>query len=390
MSSASLVLNLSREQQQQTEHTSAVIRAAIAENDGRIGFDQFMALALYAPGAGYYANGSVKFGAAGDFVTAPEISPLFAQCVANQCAPVLAELDDPCVLEFGAGSGKMAADVLLQLEQLGCLPAAYQILELSPMLQAEQRATLERRVPHLLERVVWLQALPEPGWQGVVLGNEVLDAMPVKRFRWHQGACQEAVVVINDDQFAFDWQAASAPLAQAVATIIEQQGEFAEGYTSEVNLSAAPWLASIADFLERGLVLLIDYGYSAAEFYHPQRDAGTLIAHFRHQAHDQVLAMPGLQDITANVDFSALAHAGLDAGLTLAGYTTQAFFLLGNGLDGLLQSLDDDAMLSATTEIKQLTLPTAMGERFKVIGFQRGLSEQPLAGFAMRDLRAYL
>jgi len=365
---------------------AAHLRARMAAGSG-LPFDRFMELALYAPGLGYYVAGSHKFGAAGDFVTAPEISPLFGRALARQCAQVLAETGGD-LLEFGAGSGAMAADLLLQLEADGLLPERYLILELSPELQARQRDTLQQRAGHLLSRVDWLTGLPA-GFRGVMLGNEVLDAMPVQRFRLAAGGeVEEAFVIPAGDGFAWQWRPAGTPgLAAAVTRL---RGDLPDGYVSEINLRLGPWLAAVARALTRGALLLVDYGYSAAEYYHPERDGGTLICHFRHRAHPDPLVLPGLQDITANVDFSAVARAGSAAGLDLAGYSTQAHFLLGCGLDALLAETDPsdmDAYLAQVQGVKQLTLPSDMGERFKAIGFSRGLGDLPLRGFAVRDLR---
>jgi len=369
------------------QHAAAVathLREQIATAGGALPFDRFMELALYAPGLGYYVAGSRKFGAEGDFITAPVISPLFGRALARQCAQVLAETGGD-ILEFGAGTGTMAADILQQLAADDRLPERYLILELSPELRARQQDTLRARLGGLAERVQWLDGLPD-GFCGVMLGNEVLDAMPVQRFRLTADGVEEAFVSTDGEGFAGQWRpAVSAGLAEAVAGL---RGALPAGYVSEINLRLWPWMSAVASALQRGALLLIDYGYSGAEYYHPERDSGTLICHFRHRAHDNPLILPGLQDITANVDFSAVARAGQAAGLTLAGYSTQAHFLLGCGLDELLTEGDpgDPAYLGQLQGIKQLTLPSAMGERFKAIGFSRGL-DMALRGFAMRDLR---
>ena len=383
---------LNADQQAQLQTTQALIREQIAQAGGCLPFDVFMELALYAPGAGYYVNGTHKFGVDGDFVTAPEISPLFSQCLAAQAAQVLEQLPGGDILEFGAGSGAMAADVLLQLERLDQLPKRYLILELSPGLQARQRETLAQRAPGLLDRVHWLQGLPEPGWRGVVLANEVLDAMPVHRFRQGAAGCEELGVHWQDGHFAARWQAdCSATLQARVAELADRLGAFSEGYDSEINLRLDGWLQALAQVMGQGALILIDYGYSEREYYHPERSGGTLICHYRHRAHADPLQLVGLQDITANVDFSAVAAAALDAGLSLAGYTTQAHFLINNGLQALLAeaSADTHQQVQRLQQVKQLTLPTTMGERFKVIGLQKDL-ELPLQGFVMGDMRAYL
>jgi SAM-dependent MidA family methyltransferase len=361
------------------------LRGEIAAAGGALPFDRFMELALYAPGLGYYVAGSRKFGAEGDFVTAPEISPLFGRALARQCGEVLAETGGD-ILEFGAGSGTMAADILLQLEVDGALPERYLVLELSPELQARQRDTLARRAPHLLPRMRWLSNMPA-SFTGVMLGNEVLDAMPVQRFRLTASGVEEACVAVQDKGFVWRWSAAqSAGLAAAVEAL---RAELPVGYVSEINLRLGPWFDAVATALQRGALLLVDYGYTGAEYYHVERDGGTLICHFRHRAHDDPLWLPGMQDITANVDFSAVARAGSSAGLELAGFTTQANLLIGCGLDALLAGVDPEDIaghLDLVQGVKQLTLPSAMGERFKAIGFTRGIAPR-LRSFAVRDLR---
>jgi SAM-dependent MidA family methyltransferase len=385
--------SLNSAQQAQLQHTLNVIRGRIAEAGGRLPFDRFMETALYAPGAGYYVNGTRKFGAAGDFVTAPEISSLFSHCLANQCAQVLGLVRDGCVLEFGAGSGAMAADILARLQVLDRLPQRYQIIELSPELQQRQRETLQRRVPDLLGRVEWLERLPSPGWRGVILGNELLDAMPVHRFRRTAQGWEELLVGDRDGGLQTLWGApVSDGLVPALDILESRVGALAPGYSSEINLRLGGWMKALAEVLQQGVLLLIDYGYSEREYYHPQRHDGTLICHFQHRAHDDPLCLPGLQDITANVDFSAVAHAALDAGLSLAGYTTQGNFLINSGLQMALQSADSEdagGRVDRLQQVKQLTLPSEMGERFKAIAFCRDLA-LPLQGFTMGDLRVYL
>ncbi|PLX62684.1 class I SAM-dependent methyltransferase [Sedimenticola selenatireducens] len=370
----------------------SLIRDEIARAGGRIPFDRYMELALYAPGLGYYTAGARKFGDAGDFVTAPEISPLFARCLAHQCREVLDGLCGGTILEVGAGSGILAADLLLQLERLDCLPERYLILDLSPELRQRQRQTLGQRAPHLVDRVSWLENFPETAFSGVVIANELLDAMPVHRFRLSSGTLLEQFVSWNGERFELAWgEPASPGFAQHLAAPLGQL-EAADDFESEINLRADPWLASLAGCLERGAVLLIDYGHSRAEYYHPARRQGTLMCHYRHRAHADPLVYPGLQDITAHVDFTAIAEAAVATGFNVAGYTTQAFFLMGSGLDRLVAESDpNDAALhlGLVQGVKRLTLPTEMGERFKVLGLTRGW-DQPLSGFAMRDMRERL
>jgi SAM-dependent MidA family methyltransferase len=368
---------------------TALIRTEIAAAGGLLPFDRFMDLALYAPGLGYYVAGTVKFGADGDFVTAPEVSPLFGACLAVQCAEALNRLGGGDLLEFGAGSGALAGAVLRELERLGTLPHHYLILEPSPDLQERQRTRIAAEVPHLVGRCEWLMRLPQT-LRGVVLANEVLDAMPVHRFRiGPEGDPLE--VFVTDGQDTLGEVAApirSAGLAAALAALHEAGLAGTPGYTSEINLRAGPWVAALGETLDAGLVLLIDYGYPATAYYQADRVMGTLMCHLRHQAHADPYRAIGLQDITAHVDFSAVARAGLAAGFEVAGFATQAQFLIGCGIDHLLSRGPDalDDPIDRMQAVKQLMLPSAMGERFKVLGLARGV-EDPWCGFSMRDLR---
>lgn len=369
-----------------SDRLRAHIARLIDEDGGQLSFAEFMQQALYAPGLGYYSAGSQKLGAQGDFTTAPELSPLFSRCLARQCAPVLQKLMHADVLEVGAGSGIMAADILAELEQLNSLPHAYFILELSAELRERQQHSIKLAVPHLYDRVHWLDALPESGFRGLVLGNEVLDAMPVQRFVIEQGVVYE-VMVANGEGGEFVWgqQPAGEIVNAAVRQLEQQRGEpFAEGYSSEINLAAQAWLASIAAMLQQGMILLIDYGFPAREFYHVQRSMGTLMCHYRHRAHGDPFLYVGLQDITAHVDFTAMAEVADKAGLEVAGFTTQAHFLLGLGIEQFVSEAEDT--LQAAQQVKQLVLPSEMGELFKVVAFSRGI-EIPLDGFGLQDHR---
>lgn len=366
----------------------ALIAEEIAAAGGQLPFDRFMELALYAPGLGYYVAGARKFGAAGDFVTAPEISPLFARCLGVQCAELLGALGGGGVLEFGAGSGALAADLLQALADDRAPVADYCILELSPELRERQRATLAERVPDLLPRVRWLDRLPAR-FSGVMIGNEVLDAMPVHRFALNGGAVVEGCVVTADGELAEAWLVPrSAGLVEAVRAVEDVVGPLPDGFQSEINLRLAPWLQAVGAALTAGALLLVDYGYSRAEYYRAERSAGTLLCHYRHRVHGDPLRWPGLQDITASVDFSAVALAARPAGLQLVGYTTQASFLLATGLDRFLGESDPEDVvrhLAFVQGAKTLILPAEMGERFKVIGLAKRL-DCAWSGFAFRDL----
>jgi SAM-dependent MidA family methyltransferase len=376
-----------------SQRLAGLIRDEIERQGGRITFARYMELALYVPGLGYYSAGLNKFGAAGDFVTAPEISPLFARCVARQCRQVLQALGGGDILEFGAGSGAMAADLLAELEVLNSLPQHYFILEISAELRERQRATLIQRIPHLLGRVIWLDEFPKQKLRGFVFANEVLDAMPVHRFQLDAEGISELYVACEDDKFAWRAGPVSDPaLVERIAEICAASPDLKPGYISEINLAAPAWVQTIAAAIESGMLLLIDYGYPRHELYHPERACGTLLCHYRHHAHDDPFLYPGLQDITAHVDFTALAEAGHEAGLDVAGYTTQANFLIACGLTGLASQThpaETRPRMQLADEIKRLTLPGEMGEVFKALALARGIT-YPLLGFGLRDFRSRL
>lgn len=356
---------------------------------GAISFARYMELALYAPGLGYYSAGAQKFGHAGDFVTAPEISPLFAAAVARQCAEILRLVEGGEVLEVGAGSGVLAADMLVALAELNSLPARYSILERSADLRARQQALLSERVPQYLDRVLWLDRLPERSLRGVVFANELLDALPVQVFTLTEEGPRKLCVA--QTQGELHWQAApcGAALQRRIDALSRELGGLPVGYTSEIHFAAEAWISSVAQVLEQGVVLLVDYGFPRREYYHPQRVSGTLLCHYRHHAHEDPFLWPGLQDITAHVDFTGIAEAAAAAGLDVAGYTTQGAFLLACGITELLSVYEGDARLRLAQGVKKLTLPHEMGELFKVLALARAI-DAPLLGFALRDLRARL
>ncbi len=369
-----------------------LIKKEIEAANGSIGFDRYMQRVLYLPGLGYYSAGWQKFGEGGDFVTAPEVSSLFSQCLAHQCLAILHSIKQGSILELGAGTGIMAADLLKSMQALGRLPERYYILELSAELRARQAETLRQRVPHLSAFVRWLDGFPQHGFCGVVLGNEVLDAMPVHCF----GITQEGIVerrVGSAQQGGFQWveRPADAHLEGAVARITaELANALSPGYFSEVNLRLVPWMRLLSAALKQAVVIVIDYGYPRREYYHPQRDRGTLLCHYRHLAHEDPFYVPGLQDISANVDFTAVAEAADIAGLQLLGYTSQAQFLLANGIAEIVaEAKNERQRLMYAQQIKRLTLPSEMGDRFQVMALGKAFSE-PLQGFQLRDFRSRL
>ena len=367
---------------------AAAIRVAIGAAGGSISFAEYMQHALYAPGLGYYSAGAAKFGAAGDFVTAPEISPLFGAVLAQQVACVFAQLGGGDLLEPGAGTGALAVSVLRKLRDLDALPGRYLILEVSPDLQERQEQRLRAEVPDLLSRVTWVAQLPQ-NFSGVVIANEVVDALPVERFRISAGKVLQARVSAEGPRFAWSYADAPAALQKAVTQIESELGvEFAEGYESEVSLSARHWLSDVADAVSTGFIFVIDYGLSRREYYAQERHEGWLRCHFRHHAHNDPLILPGIQDVTSWVDFSAIAEAACSSGMTVAGYLTQADLLLHGGLQ---EELADFSKLSMTEQIKLsaqvklLTLPAEMGENFKCIVLARGdLSVPPALGMSDR------
>ena len=382
------------------------IRSEIAASGGSIAFSRYMELALYAPGLGYYSAGARKLGADGDFITAPELTPLFGHVLAQQVAALLQRISwttPPAVLEVGAGSGALAASLLEKLEQLGQLPGQYLILELSADLRERTRNTLATRVPHLLGRIAWLDRLP-PSFSGVVLGNEVLDAMPAEVFRIAADGVEEARVIVAADasgtRFDWSWRPASSALRTDVEALqnsrsLQASPPFATGYQSEVSAAGAGFIRSLAGVLEQGAAIFIDYGFPRREYYHPQRSQGTLMCHYRHRAHDDPFFLPGLQDITAHVDFTAIADAAVAGGLAVLGYTSQAQFLVNCGITSLLSeqlpredaSAGQAAYLAASNAAQRLLSPAEMGELFKVMALGKGIGDDDasLIGFARGD-----
>lgn len=371
-------------------HLHGLIRAA----GGWLPFSRFMEAALYAPGLGYYMAGAARFGVGGDFVTAPELTPLFARCLARQLAEILARIGDGDIVEYGAGSGRLAADLLPALVAAGQTPRRYRIVEVSAALRAEQQAGLEAHAPALAGGVEWLDGPPDAAWQGVVLANEVMDALPVERFQVAGADCAALGVIATDQGFAWQARPADPALATAVAAIAAALPEpWPQGFVSELRPMLPAWVKTVTGALERGALLAIDYGLPRRQYYHASRDGGTLCGFFRHHRIDDVFARIGLQDLTAWVDFTAVADAAAASGLAVAGFTTQAHFLAALGIDhevaAALAGAGPRERHELTQAVAMLMLPGEMGERFKVIALARGLRE-PLTGFGFRDLAASL
>lgn len=378
-------------------HSKALTRridAAIAMAGGQLDFADYMALALYAPGLGYYSAGQQRFGPGGDFTTAPLMSDLLARTLAAEVAAVMADVSGDTLIEFGAGTGQLAADLLDELALQEALPAHYWIIEVSADLRATQAQTLAVLPEAIQARVRWLDRLPSDPVRGVVIANEVLDAMPVQRFQ-RTATGVDALGVGIDDNGELSWRTRPADdaLAEAVAGIEDDIGErLANGYVSEWCPSLGPWVHALGQLIQAGAALLIDYGYPRREYYHRQRSTGTLLCHYRHRAHEDPFFWPGLQDITASVDFTAVAQAGRDAGLACLGFATQGNYLAGAGLPALLERrADGDPNRAAELAqlAKPLLFPDEMGERFKVLGLGREVS-MPLKGFSFADHRQRL
>lgn len=389
-STSSTLPALDETAQQHSDAMAAHLRQAVTAAGGWLPFDQWMAQALYTPGLGYYAAGNIKLASgaaesastqalAGDFVTAPELTPLFAETVAQQVAQVLHDTQTQTVLEFGAGTGALAQGVLRALDALG-VPANYQIIEVS----ADLRALQQSRLADYADRVTWLDALPTQ-FHGCVLANEVLDAMPVSLFCWNDDDLVMERGVALDDSQAFIWEdrPADTVLAQAVAARMPAL----PGYLSEINLQGEAWIKAMGRWLTHGAALLLDYGFPRREYYHPQRATGTLMCHLRHHAHANPFVAPGVQDITAHVDFTAMADAAVDAGLQVLGYTSQARFLMNAGIVeqlGKLDPTDTRKYAQAVGPVQKLLSEAEMGELFKVLAVGQRI-DKPLMGFSRGD-----
>lgn len=362
--------------------------------EGQMPFDEFMHLALYAPQFGYYTGNLAKIGRDGDFVTAPSLTPLFGATLAEACIPVIANCDGACILEFGAGRGQLCVDILSALDSQNMLPEKYYILDVSMSLQAMQRAYISEKTPNLLSRVEWITEMPNK-FSGVVIANEVLDAMPVRRFLKKDGQLLEEYIRLDTttkDAHAlglitvFD-KPKDAALEEILRPVFD---ELPEGYTSEVNVWARPWIKSIHESLDKGIVLLIDYGFSQQEYFHPDRHMGTLMCHHQHKAHTNPYIHIGEQDITAHVDFTHIAEAAFSLGFHVAGYTDQASFLLSLGILEKLQHIQDTIEYTkASMAVKLLTDPSEMGDLFKVLALTKSW-EGEIRGFELIDRRGKL
>lgn len=366
-----------------------LIRQEIKNHGGAISFAQFMEKVLYHPEYGYYNKPHFTIGSEGDFTTAPEVSPLFAQCFAHQCLQILNALEGGDLLEFGAGTGHFAADLMAALEAAGSLPNHYYIYEVNAGLRKQQQAYLSLHCAHLYDRFSWVDALPDH-FEGIMIANEVLDALPVHCFVVNDDDIKERCVGWDKDGFIWKLtKPSSEELHDAAAALLETY-RLPNGYVSEVNLELKPFITEMAQHLKRGVILLADYGYGQLEYYHPERTQGTLTCFHQHRKHNNPLIFIGSQDITAHVDFTRAADIAVDNGCELAGFTTQAAFLLGCGLLDIAALIEKDLPPAEEFKLHQamkvLTLPTEMGERIKIMGLAKNL-DIPLMGFAVQDRR---
>lgn len=350
-----------------------------------ISFAAFMQKALYDPKTGYYTQKDTPIGAHGDFITAPELTPLFGYTLARQAAEVFKQLATPILFEFGAGTGRLCIDMLTALEKEDILPQAYYILEVSAALKATQAQNIQQEIPHLAHLVTWHTTLPDEPFEGVIVANEVLDAMPVNRFlKTDQGLFESMISQKETGQYIETFEpVCNEALSKYVETYITHDKT---PYTSEANLFIEPWLKSCFELLTKGVILLIDYGFPAHEYYHSDRHMGTLMCHYQHKAHTNPLAHPGQEDITAHVNFTHVADSALSTGFHVAGYTSQAAFLLALGL---LNFLEETGQLKDKQAVKRLLQPHEMGELFKVMGLSKGF-EHPMSGFLLHDKRTSL
>ena len=373
--------------QQHSDQLLASIKQKIAAAGGKITFAEYMQHCLYLPGLGYYSAGSYKLGEQGDFTTAPEISPLFSQTLAHHIRDVFSQITPSNILEFGAGSGKMAVEILKELDQQSCLPEHYYIIEASADLFQRQKILVAEEIAHLRDRVIWLNELPK-NFIGVILANEVCDAMPVHSLHFQNGEVKERYIGLENDQLQWCEDELSQEELLCHANDIQTLIGDIEVIT-EVNLASQAWLASLSESLQLGAIFIIDYGYPKASYYHPQRSDGTLMCYYQHQGHSNPLILQGLQDITAHIDFTALAQIALDNGLDVDGFQSQADFLLAGGITELanrVQENDELSLFKQATEIKRLTLPSEMGETFKVLTLSRSLNH-PLSKCQLADRR---
>lgn len=391
----------------QSQQLQKKIASYIKHNGGAIPFSEFMQQALYTPKLGYYTSDIEKFGQSGDFITAPKISPLFAECIAKAISPTIDNIESCCIIEIGPGDGTMACQILKYLAKKNRLPKNYYCIEISKELSNKQQQNIKQQCPELAHLVKWESTIPKQKIKGVIIANEVIDAIPVDIFLWHKNKLLQRMVTLqptnnNLSEFVWQNQPANEKITTATTAIkpLLQQCDSDIPYCSEVNTQLHNWIKNISDTLAEGMVLCIDYGYPQHIYYHPQRNNGTIMCYSEHKKHDNPLINPGIQDITTSVDFTALALAAHKNGLHVQGYTSQAQFLLNCGITNELEQTDDPvAQYSISQKINKLVSPDNMGEIFKVMaltktenetlkqkftetGFQSGDRRHELMGYA--------
>ena len=387
------LLNPDPEAKFHSQKLSTYIKKLIDEKSGSIGFDEYMNLALYQPSFGYYTSGNQIFGAKGDFVTAPQISSLFSKCLAFQCIQILKDFENPSILEIGAGTGVMAKDLLLNLEKSNSLPKKYFIYEISADLKFRQQNLLKQSIPQYIDNIIWLDKLPKRKFNGLIIANEVLDSLPVKRFKKESNIFKEVKVTFIDNNFHWINVTACDELTNFLEKIENKLSRtFYVDYCSEINVNLKIWLDSVQSVIEKGVILFIDYGYSMSDYYHPEKFDGNLLCHYRHYVHNDPFFYPGLQDITTSVDFTSVAECAEKIGLNVNGYTNQTYFLFGCGLENLVPNMDLLSIKSQTEiskELRSLIMPDEMGERFKFMALTKEYNKD-LIGFSQMNQRNQL
>jgi SAM-dependent MidA family methyltransferase len=357
------------------------------DKKGPMPFEQYMAKALYTSGLGYYSAGATKFGSSGDFTTAPEISPLYGRALAKQYQQIAKEINHTknksCILELGAGTGALALSILQELDHTNSLPEHYYILEVSADCKLRQQEHLQKNIPKIYHLVSWLDSLPATPIDGMIIANEVLDAMPVCKFQTTNEGIFEYYVTHNKQQL--EWSLQPSHNKKLINKVDQLDLPKDIDYCSEINFAIPGWVAGLNAALRHGVILLIDYGFPEKAYYHPQRSMGTLMCHYKHQAHDNPLIYCGIQDITAHVDFTAIAEAAADCELTIEGYTHQSAFLTSCGIHQCMQASTPLQQARERQQVHLLTHPSEMGESFKVIALSRDLDSQ-MIGFSLLNL----
>lgn len=359
----------------------------INTRDGWISFEEFIDFVMYKPGLGYYSAGAEKIGHSGDFTTAPEISKLFGMALANQITPILDHYQSPSIIEIGAGTGKLAFDIMRQLNDYQVNFDRYYILELSADLKQRQQSMLSHLPTKTLNKIVWLDSIPTDSIEGVIIANEVIDALPFTRFKSQNGQVYELGISVEDNQLIEQPRLADEILSNTVDSIAKEIGmTFQDGYTSEIRINFGSWFRTIESMLSSGSIFFVDYGYSRQEYYDEERTNGSMICHYRNVAHEDPLSNLGIQDISASVDFSQLADVALQRNIEVGFFTSQADFLINAEILGVIESVIDEGLkMRLTQEVKQLLLPNQMGEVFKCMLLNKNINPDNFDG--IKDLR---